>query len=149
MMKEPCHKQMRREIDHKLFIRWVRRDLRKEFENALSLMLLGRFCQIRGPAKVIWLESESSLLCFIDIWFLTVLKPLVKLDGSSSLESFHMKKACLNFRDLYRGRIECCLKRGNAGSSLSLKLIILIAFLVLLLNVSKEVGEAVPQLMRL
>ena len=51
-----------------------------------------------------------------------------------------LEKACFNPRVLRTGEMLCCLKRGGAGSSLSLKLMILMAFSGLAANRIKSSG---------
>ena len=67
-----------------------------------------------------------------------------KLGGKRLFFSFHMKEACLNSRLSSNGRIDIFLNRPIGGSSLSLKFIIRIAFLILLPIESVYAGGQSP-----
>ena len=61
----------------------------------------------------------------------------------------HINFPCFSCIDLSRGRISSSLKSGSEGSSLFLKQIMRIAFLMLTFILFRVVGQHVPQLSRL
>ena len=135
---------------HSLSMRKAFMAVLKDLGVALSCIFWGISFHSLGPTYVICLADWRSLLYVMVIWFLWFsLKLEDKLGGMRLFFSFHMKLACFNCNVSSRGRIDNFLKRGSVSSSWDLKLIIRMAFLVLLLIFSKLANGAVPQLSKL
>ena len=124
--------------------------LLKDLGEGLSWIIKGISFHSFGPAYVICLADWWSLLYETDIWFLLLNRKLEdKLEGIRLFFNFHMKLACFSCKVSSKGRIDNFLKSGSTWSSWDLKLIIRIAFLVLLLIFSRLADGAVPQFNKL